>query len=591
MEVIIMSGNRIKDQALDPGFIRRSDEIGTLSHSSKEEMDKALIVLQENKKAWVMLDLGERIAIIDRILEDLRTVADQWVSISTEAKGTQGNAYAEAEEWAFVAYVLRNVRLLGKSLRSIRKQGRPLIPGPVTTRPNGQIVAQVFPQSWFDRLMLPRTTAEVWMQPDLTLDEIHNSQAQFYRGGIGSGKVALVLGAGNASMLVPTDFLHKLFVEGQVVVLKLNPVNAYLGPVLEKGFQSLIDGGYLRIVYGGVAEGSYLCHHAVVDEIHTTASDKTYEDIIFGGGREGSKRKAERNPLIRKRFTGELGNVTPIIILPGMWSNADITSQGEILARWLVINAGFNCLTPRVILQWANWKHREALNEAITDALTQVETRPAYYPKAKQRMDMFLSAHPAAKQIGAAEGDHLPWTFITGVDSENPEDICFRNEAFCSLFAETALEANNAEEFLHLAVRFANVTLWGNLTATIVAHPDSLKDEQLVAALDRAVADLRYGMVLINQFAGLGFFAMTTTWGAYPGNDIYDIQSGIGVTSNVLMFEYPEKSVVRSPFRLSPDPFALTSRTAREFVKKMADIQYRPTVLKLPGFFWSAMRS
>jgi hypothetical protein len=84
---------------------------------------------------------------------------------------------------------------------------------------------------------------------------------------------------------------------------------------------------------------------------------------------------------------------------------------------------------------------------------------------------------------------------------------------------------------------------------------------------------------------------MTTTWGAYPGNNIYDIQSGIDVTSNVLMFEYPEKSVVRSPFRLSPDPFALTSRTAREFVKKMADIQYRPTVLKLPGFFWSAMRS
>ncbi len=110
-------------------------------------------------------------------------------------------------------------------------------------------------------------------------------------------------------------------------------------------------------------------------------------------------------------------------------------------------------------------------------------------------------------------------------------------------------------------------------------------------AIDRAVADLRYGMVLINQFAALGFFAMTTTWGAYPGNDIYDIQSGIGVTSNVLMFEYPEKSVVRSPFRPSLDPFTVTSRTVRELTRQLADIQYQPTVWKLPAFIWSAFRS
>lgn len=586
-----MVENRIGKQGLDQGFIRRPVEVGVLSRSSKKEIDEALNILQKNKNAWVTLDLSERIAMLDQIREDLRAVADEWVAVSVKAKGTRGNKYAEAEEWAFVAYVLRNIRLLGKSLRAIRKYGRPLIPGPIVTRPNGQIVAQVFPQSWFDKLMLPGTTAEVWMQPNLTLDEIYDKQAPLYQGRNGTGKVALVLGAGNASMLVPTDFLYKLFVEGQVVVLKLNPVNDYLGPVLGKGFQRLIDYGYLRIVYGGVAEGSYLCHHTAVDEIHTTASDKTYEDIVFGTGLEGAKRKAEQRPLIHKRFTAELGNITPIIILPGMWSDADITSQGALLARWLVINAGFNCLTPRVILQWANWKHRKALNEAIANALSQIKTRPAYYPRAKQRMDLFLSAHPEAKQFGTAEGDHLPWTFISGVDPDNTEDVCFRNEAFCGLFAETALEARSAEEFLHQAVEFANKTLWGNLTATIVVHPDSLKDKLLAAALDHAVANLRYGMVLINQFAGLGFFAMTTTWGAYPGNDIYDIQSGIGVTSNVLMFEYPEKSVVRSPFRLSMDPFALTSRTVREFAKRMADIQFRPTVLKLPGFLWTILRS
>jgi hypothetical protein len=206
-------------------------------------------------------------------------------------------------------------------------------------------------------------------------------------------------------------------------------------------------------------------------------------------------------------------------------------------------------------------------------------------------MEMFLAAHPEANQFGSAQGDHLPWTFIAGIDSENSEDICFRNEAFCGLFAETKLEANSIESFLDRAVDFANETLWGNLTATIIAHPASLDDEGSARAVDRAVENLRYGMVLINQFAALGFFSMTTTWGAYPGNDIYDIQSGIGVTSNVLMFEHPEKSVVRSPFRLSRDPFSLSSRTVREIGKIMADMQYRPSVSKVPRLVWSVLRS
>lgn len=429
------------------------------------------------------------------------------------------------------------------------------------------------------------------MQPGRSIEEDHDTQARFYRGEDGGGKVVLVLGAGNISMLVPTDFLYKLFVEGSVVLLKLNPVNAYLRPVIEQGFQRLIDGGFLRIISGGIEEGSYMCHHAAVEEIHMTGSDKTYEDIVFGPGIEGQKRKAERRPLVQKRFTGELGNVTPVIIVPEDWSQTDIAVQGEKLARWLIINAGFNCLTPRVIVQWANWSQRKALNDAIARTLAKMETRKAYYPKARQRWDKFLAAHPDANQFGSTQDGHLPWTFITGVDPGDADDICFKNEAFCGLFAETELEAESPEAFLERSVSFANQTLWGNLTATLVIHPDSLKNKRTATAIDRAVADLRYGMVLINQFAGLGFMAMTTTWGAYPGNDRYDIQSGTGVTSNVLMFEHPQKSVVRSPFRLSKDPFALTSRTAREFSRKMVEFQYEPTVWKLPGFIWSAMRS
>jgi hypothetical protein len=38
------------------------------------------------------------------------------------------------------------------------------------------------------------------------------------------------------------------------------------------------------------------------------------------------------------------------------------------------------------------------------------------------------------------------------------------------------------------------------------------------------------------------------TWGGYPGRDIYDIQSGIGFVNNMLMFDKPQKAIVRGQF-------------------------------------------
>ncbi len=49
------------------------------------------------------------------------------------------------------------------------------------------------------------------------------------------GKLALVLGAGNVASIAPLDVLHKLFIENQVCLLKLNPVNDYLHDLLARG--------------------------------------------------------------------------------------------------------------------------------------------------------------------------------------------------------------------------------------------------------------------------------------------------------------------------------------------------------------------
>ena len=221
--------------------------------------------------------------------------------------------------------------------------------------------------------------------------------------------------------------------------------------------------------------------------------------------------------------------------------------------------------------------------------LSQTPTRPAYHPGAHERRAMFLAAHPEADGHWQLPDEaHLPWTFIPDVAPAVKDDICFPNESFCGLIAETVLEAEDEVAFLEKAVQFANQTLWGNLTATMIVHPDLLKDTRMS---DHAFDNLRYGMILINQFAGLGFFAITTTWGAYPGNERRDIQSGQGVTSNTLMFHRHQKLIVRSPFKLAPDPFALTLKNVDTFARDLAALEYDPSSWKAARLTADALRS
>ncbi len=116
-------------------------------------------------------------------------------------------------------------------------------------------------------------------------------------------------------------------------------------------------------------------------------------------------------------------------------------------------------------------------------------------------------------------------------------DICFTTEAFCGLFAETTLDAANVVEYIERAVTFANEHLWGSLNATIIVHPRSLQEPAVAAALERAIANLHYGTIGINYWGGVGFTLGVTTWGAFPGDSVNDVRSGIGIVHNTLMFD------------------------------------------------------
>jgi acyl-CoA reductase-like NAD-dependent aldehyde dehydrogenase len=561
-----------------------------LTPETRAELEAALADLAENKERWARLDLDQHITILEEITRDLRDVAPRWIGASLEAKGLAPGSYGEGEEWVVLAVVFRLVRLLRASLEQIRASGRPGLPGAIHARPDGQTVARVFPLALWERLFLAGMEAEAWLEPGVRVEEVAASQARSCRER-GPGGVALVLGAGNVSALAPADLLHKLFVEGRVVLLKPNPVNAYLAPLYERGFRALIRRGFLRVVSGGAAEGAFLCGHPLVDELHMTGSDRTYEAIVFGPGTEGARRRAEDRPLVDKPFSAELGNISPVIVVPGPWSDDDVAAQGGRIASWMVNNAGFNCLTPRVLVQHDGWGRRRALRRAVRRALGAAPPRRAYYPGARARHAAFLDAHPDARMIGSPAEGELPWTLIEEVDPTRTDDICFRTEAFCALTAETGIPGSSVAEFIERAVDFANETLWGTLTASILVHPKSLGDRQVARAVDRAVARLRYGTVVINNYGGMAYYLGVAPWGAFPGHHRRDIQSGTGFVQNALMLDRVQKSVVRCPFRPRPDPSALTSRRFHEFGRALALYEADPSVLGVPGVLASVLRS
>ena len=132
----------------------------------------------------------------------------------------------------------------------------------------------------------------------------------------------------------------------------------------------------------------------MVEEIHITGSDKTHDAIVFGVGEEGARRKANREPRNTKPLSSELGNVSPIIIVPGPWSQKDLDFHGVNLASSLCNNSGFNCAATRVVIQHEQWGQREALLGSFQKALKNAEDRKPYYPGAADRQKMFVDRHP-----------------------------------------------------------------------------------------------------------------------------------------------------------------------------------------------------
>lgn len=523
------------------------------------DLDRAVAAVAKHKQQWPRVPNAERIALLRRCMDGLVNVADDIAIAGCRAKGLDPDAPDGAEEWfSGPIPVIRNMRLLIETL----KQPSSIATAALKDRHYGHAVVNVFPRDLFDRLLYPNTRIDVWL----------NTPEPTRVPGDPAGGVVLVLGAGNVSSIGAMDLLYKLFVEDHVVVLKMHPINDYVGPYLERAFAPLIDAGFLRVVYGDVAEGQHLVAHEAIDEIHITGSAAVHDRIA-----------AETD----KPITSELGCVTPVIVTPGAWSDDELAYQAENVATMVALNASCNCNAAKLIVTWREWPQRQAFLEQVRNLLSALPPRLAYYPGSSVKFARFLAGRNIAS---ASSTSTLPFVSLFDIDPARPDDIVFTEEAWSPIVAETSLAAPDASSFLETAVRFCNDRVEGTLSVVVLIDPRTRA--ALSDTFERAIADLRYGTVAINQWSAMSYALAVAPWGAYPGHTRDAIGSGVGVVHNTQMLSGVLKTVLDGPFIATPKPpWFITHRRAHRVARLMVRFEAAPALWRIPQLAFAAYRS
>jgi aldehyde dehydrogenase (NAD(P)+) len=559
-------------------------------------IDLLLEGLEQNKTLWARLPIPEKIDLLRDVQKQVLAASQRWVDAEVAQKGLDHDSpLIGAEVWMsgpfpVVAWISASIDTL-----TALQQGEDLLKHvSMRTSIDGKLIARVMPYNVWDRLLQSGVTGDVWMQAGVTQENIRQHMASFYRQDEPEGELNLVLGAGNVASIPLLDVLDRMINHGNVVICKMNPVNDYLGPIFEHMYAPLIREGFMAFAYGGGDVGSYLTDHPAVQSVHITGSARTHDLIVYGEGEEGQRRKAADDRRLTKPVYSELGGVGGTIVLPGPWTPEDFAYQAEHVVTQKLYNSGHVCVANQVLILPSEWDGRDRMVDAVRRELAESEDRAAYYPGTESKLQTLRDESPHAEVLG----DDNPRLIVELDPTE--EHYGFTTEFFGPAMVATSLPGD-AEKFLQNAVDFCNERLMGTLSVNLIVHPTTRKE--LGKAFDRAIADLRYGGIGINVWSGYAFLLGRGAWGAYPGHTYDDIQSGIGVVHNALMFDRAEKTVVEAPFHPFPrslrhgqthtfpkPPWFLRNKTATTTAKRFTTFAAAPSVTQLPGLFASALR-
>jgi len=555
------------------------------------QLDTVLDELAAGEKAWASATLADRRRLLERVHQATAAAASDWVRAAAAYKRLPDGSQLLGEEWLSGPYgVLTAVAALIRTVAAVEAGRSPVDGYPLGTAPGGRVTVKVLPHDMFDRLLLSGFSAEVWMRTGVDATRMRAEAGLALKHPGDTGGIGVVLGAGNITSIPILDVLYELYANNRVVILKLNPITDGMLEPFTKALRPLIDLGAVRVVTGGADVGGYLVNHPLVAHVHMTGSALTHDAIVWGTGPEATERKQAGTPLLDKPVTSELGGVSPVIVVPGRWSDADLRFQAEHVATQRLQNGGYNCIATQDVIVSSDWPQKDAFLAQLRTVLAQAPERPAYYPGSDEREARARAEYPDSERIGSR-------LLIPDV-GENPDALT--TEYFAPVLGVLELPGEGTN-FLSAAVEAANERFAGTLGVNLIADPRTIA--ALGPALDEAIAALRYGTVAVNCWTAVGFLTAPATWGAYPGHTLADVGSGVGVVHNSLLLSRPERTVVRGPFRPAPrsviggemslsprPPWFVTSKTAATTGRLLTEFAARPRWSALPAIVLSAMR-
>ncbi|WP_240658914.1 aldehyde dehydrogenase family protein [Microbacterium sp. CPCC 204701] len=522
-----------------------------LAEDVREHLDACISRLDEGARVWTALTLDQRARLMTRLHDSISASAEDWADVAAASKDLAPEHPLRGEEWLSGPYAaLVAVDAYAVTLRALARGASPLDGVTTDAAPGGRVRAHLFPMNAVDGMLLSGYTGEVWFEPGVTAEDARS------RAGLGqltptaAGGVGLVLGAGNVTSIPVLDVIYELLAYNRVALLKLNPTQDALVPVFQRAFAPLIEPGFLRIVRGGGDVGAYLTRHPGIAHVHITGAAPTFDAIVWGSGPQAARRKRENRPQLKKPITAELGGVSPIIVVPGAWSDADLAFQAEHVVTMRLYNSGHNCIAGQVVILSADWPQRGAFLRALRAAYEAAPRRSAWYPRSDAKLEAAASGYPNA--TWCADGTRA----LIEIGADDDATVLETTEYFAPVLGVVSLPGAG-QEFLDTAVAHANEQLVGTLGANVLVDPET--QAALGDGFEHAMADLRYGTVSINSWTAFGFLTPTLTWGGFTGATLQDVQSGIGVVHNALLLDGVERSVTRGPFR--PFPRALAPRS------------------------------
>lgn len=474
-----------------------------------------------------------------------------------------------------------------------------------------QWAVQVFPYLPDEKSgPISHVVAEVYLDPNHVQSATDAKQSFDWRlvqqAGQGPG-AAVVLGAGNFSMLTAGNIFACLFRDNRCCLVKHHALRGYLNDFLRFLLQPVAqfvdfetDATFDRTIWRTAPPN-------VLAAVHMTGGKATHNAIVWGNPTSSSSSRPAK-PVLQAKMTSELGCVTPWIVPQCSLTAAELRGQATSIARAVYVNCSFMCNTPKVVIVSHAWSQRDEFIDAIVQYLRTHRTPAAYYPGTRQRWQAFKDhASPECMEIscqmdvtkrqlraptGQDEPTLLPWLVNSiNVDltteagrAAAAQEYALRHEPFAPVLTICTIQSTSSPaEYLQTAVQLCNEHIFGSLSASLTV-PSALQNDPLI---DQAISNLRYGAIATNAWSGFPYLMKGLPWGAHPGERLEAVESGIGSINGYCFIPHAVKGVARFPPSGAPDMMMLDStRDSAKLMRAIAGVTKSPGLPTILYLLW-----